>query len=274
MNLLRNKPVGRFSPSSLFRPDSIVVIGAGSEAGAQVMANLQSAGFKGALLQADTVEGIEALPAASDLAVIAMPPTRQLFQALAAKGTFAAVVVCDADGLSDPEIRDGVRVLGPGSFGIAVPGIRLNASRAHLVPPAGRLGLVSQSASLCRTVLDWAGPNGVGFSHIVGMGGRADIGFGVVLDWLSRDPGTGAILLDIRQLRNRRAFSLRLALRRGCGRWSRSRRAVQSRTRVAALNVPSRRHCAARAFFVSLLSKTCWPPLKSSLVPSPSVARR
>ncbi len=206
MNLLRNKPVGRFSPSSLFRPDSIVVIGAGSEAGAQVMANLQSAGFKGALLQADTVEGIEALPAASDLAVIAMPPTRQLFQALAAKGTFAAVVVCDADGLSDPEIRDGVRVLGPGSFGIAVPGIRLNASRAHLVPPAGRLGLVSQSASLCRTVLDWAGPNGVGFSHIVGMGGRADIGFGVVLDWLSRDPGTGAILLDIRQLRNCRAF--------------------------------------------------------------------
>ena len=206
MHLLRNKPVGRFSPSCLFRPDSITVIGAGSEAGAHVMANLQSAGFKGTLLQADTVEGIEALPAAADLAVIAMPPTRQLFQALAAKGTFAAVVVCDADGLSDPEIRCGVRVLGPGSFGIAVPAIGLNASRAHLEPPAGRLGLVSQSASLCRTVLDWAGPNGVGFSHIVGIGGRADIGFGVVLDWLSRDPGTGAILLDIRQLRNRRAF--------------------------------------------------------------------
>ena len=55
-------------------------------------------------------------------------------------------------------------------------------------------------------MLDWARPNGVGFSHIVGMGGRADIGFGIVLDWLSRDPGTGAILLDIRQLRDRRAF--------------------------------------------------------------------
>ena len=27
-----------------------------------------------------------------------------------------------------------------------------------------------------------------------------------MLDWLSRDPGTGAILLDIRHLRNRRAF--------------------------------------------------------------------
>ncbi len=206
MHLLRNKPVGRFGPSCLFRPELITVIGAGSEAGAQVMANLQSGGFKGALLQADTAEGIEALPSGSDLAVIAMPPSQQLFQALASKGTFAAVVVCDSDGLSDPEVRGGVRVLGPGSFGIAVPAIGLNASRAHLEPPVGRIGLVSQSASLCRTVLDWAGPNGVGFSHIVGVGGRADIGFGLVLDWLSRDPGTGAILLDIRHLRNRRAF--------------------------------------------------------------------
>jgi len=32
------------------------------------------------------------------------------------------------------------------------------------------------------------------------------MGFAVVLDWLSRDPGTGAILLDIRSIRNRRAF--------------------------------------------------------------------
>jgi acetyltransferase len=55
-------------------------------------------------------------------------------------------------------------------------------------------------------VLDWAEPNGIGFSHIVGIGGNADIGFGPVLDWLSRDPGTGAILLDIRHLKNRRAF--------------------------------------------------------------------
>ena len=30
------------------------------------------------------------------------------------------------------------------------------------------------------------------------------VGFGLVLDWLSRDPGTGAILLDIRTIRDRR----------------------------------------------------------------------
>ena len=201
MHLLRDKPAGRFSPGCLFRPNSVAVIGAESQVGRQVLANLRAGGFKGALPRPMALTDIAALPAAPDLAVFATPPTPELLAALAAKGTFAAVVVCGADGLADPARRGRVRVLGPESFGIAVPSIGLNASRAHLPVPAGRLGLVSQSASLCRTVLDWAQPNGVGFSHIVGIGGRADIGFGLVLDWMSRDPGTGAILLDIRQLR-------------------------------------------------------------------------
>src|SRR3984957_10531683 len=210
MPLLPLRPAGRFSPARLFHPGSVAVIGGGSPEGRQVLANLQSGGFKGEILQLDADEGsnIAALTKAPDLAVLATPagavPTT--LAALAAKGTFAAVVVGMAEGLVDPVRRSGVRVLGPGSFGIVVPSIGLNASLGHLPPPAGRLGLVSQSAALCRAVLDWAGPNGVGFSHIVGIGGNADIGFGLVLDWLSRDPGTGAILLDIRHLKNRRAF--------------------------------------------------------------------
>ena len=206
MNPFRDKPAGRFSAARLFRPDSIVVIGAASNLGGHVMANLRASGFAGEVAAADTTEDIAALRSAADLAVIATPPSPELLRALAAKGTFACVVLCDADDLSDPSRRGGIRVLGPEFFGIAVPGIGLNASRAHLPPPAGRIGVVSQSASLCRTVLDWARPNGVGFSHIVGIGRRSDIGFGLVLDWLSRDPGTGAILLDIRLLRDRRAF--------------------------------------------------------------------
>ncbi len=206
MNLVRDKPVGRFSPARLFRPDSIIVIGAASAVGGQAMANLHAGAFKGDVVAAETPDDIAALPHAPDLAVIGIPPTPKLLHALAAKGTFAAIVLGDAEGLSDQARRAGVRVLGPQSFGIAVPGIGLNASRAHLPIPPGRIGVVSQSASLCRTVLDWARPNGVGFSHIVGIGDRADIGFGLVLDWLSRDPGTGAILLDIRRLRDRRAF--------------------------------------------------------------------
>jgi acetyltransferase len=208
MPFLPIRPAGRFVPSSLFRPQSVAVIGAASQEGTQVLTNLQAGGFAGDILSLGQETEIAALPAAPDLAVIATPPDAvpATIAALAAKGTFAAVVLGAAEDLAGTARETGVRVLGPGSFGIAVPGIGLNASRAHLPPPTGRIGLVSQSAALCRAVLDWAQPNGVGFSHIVGIGGNADIGFGLVLDWLSRDPGTGPILLDIRRLKNRRAF--------------------------------------------------------------------
>ena len=103
---------------------------------------------------------------------------------------------------------------------------------------------MSQSAALCRAVLDWAQPNGVGFSHIVGIGGNADIGFGLVLDWMSRDPGTGAILLDIRQIKNRRAF---LSAARAA---SRLRPVVA--IRPGTLAVRSRAATAERAFEAAL----------------------
>ncbi len=214
----RPKPFGRFSPDRLFAPNSVAVVGAGTEAGTQIMANLMAAGFKGAVMPVDpdlkAVSGVLAygdvasLPVAPDLAVIAASdvPVLPVLNDLAARGCFAAVVTGIAPDLSRDALPPGMRILGPGSFGIAVPAIGLNASRAHLPVGAGRLALASQSAALCRAVLDWAGPNGVGFSHIVGVGGNVSIGFGMVLDWLSRDPGTGTILLDIRGIKDRRTF--------------------------------------------------------------------
>ncbi len=206
MTVPRLNSAGRFNPDSLFRPRSVAVIGASTEVGAQITANLSLGAFRGTV---QPVESTMALSAAPDLAVLAGPPATIVpaLEALAAAGCYAALVPGPAgDDLAASAQRTGVRVLGPRSFGIAVPGIGLNATRAHIPPPSGRLALVSQSAALCRAVIDWAGPNGVGFSHIVGIGGNADIGFGLVLDWLSRDPNTGAILLDIRRLKDRRGF--------------------------------------------------------------------
>ena len=194
------------------------MIGAGSAAGTHIMTNLLAGGFGGAILpvaaRTPAVSGVLAypdiasLPIAPDLAVVCAEPADipRTYAALAARGTRAAVVPGWAEGLRALASATGVRSLGPGSFGVAVPSLGLNASRSHLPPRPGRIALVSQSAALCRAVLDWAEPNGVGFSHIVGIGGNDDLGFGVVLDWLSRDPGTGAILLDIRRLKDSRAF--------------------------------------------------------------------
>jgi len=218
MTFDRPKPSGRFSVDRLFQPDSVAVIGAGSDAGLRVMANLMAVDFRGAILPIDAdlkaVRGILAypdcrsLPIAPDMAVVAGsgPSLPAVLSDLVSRGCFAAVLMGIAPDLRREDLPPGLRVLGPGSFGVAVPATGLNASQSHRPVVAGRLALVSQSASLCRAVLDWAEPNGVGFSHIVGVGGNLDIGFGMVLDWLSRDPGTGTILLDIRQIRDRRAF--------------------------------------------------------------------
>jgi acetyltransferase len=196
---------GRFDPACLFRPSSVAVVGADTEAGGRIVANLHLSDYAGEVQAVRDASELERTP---ELAVLAVAPDQvgPSMTVLAAHNCFAAIVVGGVDDLAAHAARTGVRVLGPYSFGIAVPALKLNASRAHIPPPAGRLGLISQSSALTRTVIDWAGPNGVGFSHVVGLGGNADIGFALTLDWLSRDSGTGAILLDIRRIKNHRQF--------------------------------------------------------------------
>ncbi len=196
---------GRFRPEALFHPESVVVIGADAE---PMLTRLRAGGFSGAILAAADAAAIAGLPSAPDLAVLCDqdPDVGGIFAALAARGCFAALVLGMASGVREAAYASGVRALGPGSFGLAIPALGLDATTGHLPPRPGRLALISQSAALCRAVLDWAEPNGVGFSHIIGVGGNADLGFALTLDWLARDPGTGAILLDIRRIRSARLF--------------------------------------------------------------------
>ena len=202
MTIPRLSAAGRFDPACLFRPASVAAIGRG---GADVAARLAMGGFKGRI---DTVLNASALGAAPDLAVIATPADEVIptMEALAALGCFAAIVPGAADGLAAASRRTGVRVLGPYAFGIAVSSAGLDATAAHIPIPPGRLALVSQSAGLTRTLIDWAAPNGVGFSHVIGVGGNADLGFATALDWLSQDAAAGAILLEISHLNDPRAF--------------------------------------------------------------------
>jgi acetyltransferase len=211
---------GRFDPDRLFRPRSLAVLGARTPLGERVLANIRESGFAGPVHlddEGDGSGGPALLPGEGDSAPD-LPPDLALvcdgadlaarLRALAGRGCYAACVLAAAEGVAEAALQSGgLRALGPGSFGIAVPAAGLNATTTHLAPKPGRVALVSQSSAMCRAVLDWAAPNGVGFSLIAGIGGAADAGFGLVLDWLARDPGTGAILLDVRDIRgDRRAF--------------------------------------------------------------------
>ena len=174
---------------ALFRPRSIAVLGAATASGRRVLDNLRD--FPGTVVQANRAEDLQS---PVDLGVITGD--------LAAVGNLAVAV-----GISEGEAAPGAcRMIGPRSFGIIVPAAGLNASIGHLPARPGKLAFVSPSIALCRTVLDWAEPNGVGFSHVVGTGLESDISAATILDLLAREPGVGAILLDIRAIRDRRAF--------------------------------------------------------------------
>jgi len=204
-----------FRDRALFRPSSVVLVGDPCVPEAAILArNLGAGGFHGPIFAIGVdAPGLEpardaaSLPVTPDLAVFALPPAAlgAAMAALAACGCTAGIVSGAAPDLAALTAATGLRALGPFSFGVAVPAIGLNATLSHVPPRVGKLALIGQSSALTRSVLDWADAEAVGFSHVIGIGGNATTGFAVSLDWLSRDAETGAVLLELRRVRDRRA---------------------------------------------------------------------
>jgi len=218
----------------MFAPGSVALIGASPTTGSvgQVTArNLLQGGFKGPVLPVNprhgAVEGVLAypdvasLPIAPDLAVIATPPDTVpgLIAALGQRGTRAALVLtagfAGGGGAEGAERRQRMldaarphllRVLGPNSVGLMVPGIGLNASFAHVGARPGDLAFLTQSGAIVTALVDWAAARGVGFSHLVSLGDMADVDFGDLLDLLGQDPSVRAILLYVEAITHPRKF--------------------------------------------------------------------
>jgi acetyltransferase len=115
------------------------------------------------------------------------------------------------DAASEREVRArarsaGVRLLGPNSFGVMVPGTGLNASLFEGLPAAGQAALISQSGSLISSILDRARHAGLGFSHVVSLGALGDIDFGDTIDYLAWEPGVSCLLLYVENLASVKKF--------------------------------------------------------------------
>jgi len=108
----------------------------------------------------------------------------------------------------------GMRVVGPNALGVANtdPQVRLNATLAPTMPPAGRVGFFSQSGALSITLLAAAAGRGLGLSTFVSAGYRADLSGNDVLQYWQTDPATDVVLLYMESFGNPRKFT-RLARR-------------------------------------------------------------
>ncbi len=218
---------------AMLRPQSVALIGASNRdrsVGAVIAQNLFSGGFKGPVLPVNPREQaiqsslayntVADLPFAPDLAVICTPPDTVpgIIAELGARGTRSAVVItagfsemgADGKALEEQMLQAAqpysLRILGPNCVGLMVPGLGLNASFTHLHPKPGGLAFLSQSGAVITSVVDWAAAHKVGFSTLMSLGDKADVDFGDLLNYLTTDTRTKAIMLYVEAIKDARKF--------------------------------------------------------------------
>jgi acetate---CoA ligase (ADP-forming) len=232
----------RVSLDALFRPKSVAVIGASSDAnriGGRPIAFSKRA-FKGAIVPVnpnrDEIQGLRAYPSiadapgAIDQAIIAVPAKAALAAAdeCIARGVKAAVMFSsgfaetgdDGRALQQELARrcaaGGMTLLGPNSLGMFNVHAGLYSTFSSyfdpLWPRTGPVGIVSQSGAFGTYFLAQAVERGLGFSHFVATGNEAGVDVAACVEWLADDPDTHVIMIYLEGCRD--GARLRAALAR------------------------------------------------------------
>ena len=129
------------------------------------------------------MQAVADLPEPPDLALIAVPAPAVLdvAEACGRLGVKALTVITsglDADACADLLAvcrRHGMRLVGPDSFGIAVPGLGLDATFAASHPRPGVAGLVMQSGGVGLAMVDQLSRLGIGISSFASVGRKLDV---------------------------------------------------------------------------------------------------
>ena len=103
--------------------------------------------------------------------------------------------------------RHGMRLVGPDCFGVAVPGIGLDATFAARPAQPGVAGLVMQSGGLGFAVVDHLSRLGIGISSFASVGDKLDVSGNDMLMWWEHDGVTRLAVLYIEQFGNPRKFA-------------------------------------------------------------------
>jgi acyl-CoA synthetase (NDP forming) len=216
-------------------PESVVVIGASRRkgtAGRAILDNIAAGGYAGRVYavnpRARQIRGercltsVLDLPEPADLAVIAVPAAAVLDVAeqCGQRGVRSLVVITSgldvaacADLLAVCR-RHGMRLVGPDCFGVAVPGIGLDATFAASRPRPGATGLVIQSGGLGFALMDQLSRLGVGISSFASVGDKLDVSGNDLLLWWEHDGVTKLGVLYVESFGNPRKFA-RIARRVG-----------------------------------------------------------
>ncbi|HSS66510.1 MAG TPA: acetate--CoA ligase family protein [Gammaproteobacteria bacterium] len=222
---------------ALFEPRTIALIGASGDERkntARPQRFLARHGFDGRVVPVnpnrDEVLGARAyrsvadIPGGADHAFV-MVPASSVAEAIGACGDAGiAVATIYSDGFAESggdgiaRQRDlvslarskDIRLLGPNSMGLVNlhNGMALTVNAVLELPSLnkGGLSVVSQSGSVIGTLLSRGQARGFGFSKLVSVGNECDLSVAEIVDHLSEDDSTNAVLLFLETLRNEAAL--------------------------------------------------------------------
>ncbi len=150
---------------------------------------------------------LDALPKSPDLAVlVGTYSNTSMEDIIASCGQAGIGSLLMLSWTSEPEDtlvevlrQHNVRLLGPNSFGVCRPKQGVFAWLGLTQPLPGRLALMSQSGTVASALVDWATWQGIGFSQVVSMGTPVDVMPSQVLDYLSTDFDSQAILMYLQK---------------------------------------------------------------------------
>jgi len=233
---LRDRLATRASMRPFFHPRAVAVIGASRDPeslGYRTLHALVLNRFQGPVYainpKAPSIGAIPAyptvrsLPGPVDLAIVLVPKQHvtAVVEECAAAGVRAVVVITAGFAETGDEGRErqdellatvranGMRMVGPNCMGLlnADPRVRLAATFAPVFPPAGNVGMSSQSGALGLAILATADQLGIGLSTFVSVGNKADVSSNDLMQYWEEDERTDVILLYVESFGNPRRFA-------------------------------------------------------------------
>ncbi len=223
---------------ALFNPKGVVVAGASSHPGKfgfVALHNILACGYRGAVgatnrdggtvLGIETATDIESLDADTyDLVFVCTPASAnpELLRACAKKGIRAAFVTSAGYAEAGEEgigaqrqlvalaNELGILLAGPNGQGVISTPAHLCAQIVAPYPPAGKIGIASQSGNFVSSFMNLAVQSGVGVSRAVSAGNAAAIGVADYLEYYANDPHTAVALAYLEGVSDGRALFERL----------------------------------------------------------------
>lgn len=210
---------------AFFKASGVAVIGASDDVtkiGGRPVQLLRKYGYAGAIYPVNpkggTIQGLQgyasilATPTAPDLAILAVPApaTLQAVRDCASRGVRGVIVLSAGFGEAGPEgvalqaelvrvVRHhGMRLLGPNCLGVVNVADNLVGSFSialeQSMPPAGQVGIVSQSGNIGSFTMRNMADRGLGVSRFIATGNEADVDVADGIAALAQDPATRIIL--------------------------------------------------------------------------------